>query len=80
MQGRIVIVAEEYCGLVVLVVPPDVDVRGERERWQRWVKEEYAPSLDTDSPLPTTFFDDWLVERCGARPASEEEVVVVREA
>jgi len=80
MSGRIVIVAEEYCGLDVLVAPPDVDVQQELERWRRWVREEYVPSLDTDDPLSTTFFHEWLVERCGARPATDEEAVVVREA
>jgi len=79
VQGRIVIVAEGYCSLDVLVVPSDVDVHQELARYRRWVEEEYLPSLDTDNPLPSMFFDEWLVERCSARPATGEEVVVVED-
>ncbi len=74
---QIVVVAETYCGVTAIVVPGNVDVREELKRYERWLNEKYAPSLDTNNPLKWMAFEDWLEMKCGGRYPREEEVTIV---
>lgn len=53
-----------------LILPDNLDINEEKEKWRTWYREEYSPG-----EVKYISFVDWLL-KAGAHKPTEEEVTV----
>lgn len=60
-----------------VVVPEDVNLDQAKKDWRAYYNDEYWPAQKrNERPRPITFVE-WLIERCGARYPTEDELIEV---
>ncbi len=62
-----------------LVLIGDVDLEAEKERHEKWLKEEYSPKQAKGRNPKYYTFPEWLVKEGLAREATEDEVLIFNE-
>jgi len=57
-----------------LVLPPGVDVEAERDACRDYYLYQYLPKMGKPGAVPYLSFEQWLVDKCGSREPTAEEL------